>query len=156
MLGIELAESRNEVDRLRVGTLSGSRLTDVMGTTGLRLDQFFELALPLVDAIAAAHEAGITHRDLKPDNVMVDGDSRLKVLDFGIAKVAEDSPGSAFTDIVTSASVDGQIVYQPVDSCIQFLFQLDSIRTGAPLDPRAKSAVIVIASLGPFFEGIRV
>jgi serine/threonine-protein kinase len=59
---------------------------------GLPLREFLDLAIPLADAVAAAHQRGITHRDLKPGNIMVTSDGRLKVLDFGLAKLAERVP----------------------------------------------------------------
>jgi serine/threonine protein kinase len=58
------------------------------------LELFFELAIPLADAISAAHEHGIVHRDLKPANVMVSSDGGAKVLDFGLARLREPSPGA--------------------------------------------------------------
>ncbi|UCF69408.1 MAG: protein kinase, partial [Acidobacteriota bacterium] len=65
----------------------GKPLTELLEPEGLRLERLLELAVPLADAVAAAHKRGIIHRDLKPDNVMIGEEGRLKVLDFGLAKL---------------------------------------------------------------------
>jgi non-specific serine/threonine protein kinase len=72
---------------LTMELVEGKTLADLVPAKGLKLDRFFELATPIADALSVAHEKGITHRDLKPGNIMVGDDGRVRVLDFGLAKL---------------------------------------------------------------------
>ena len=103
----------NDTRFLVMELVVGRSLSDVIPQAGLPLDQFFRLALPLVEAIAAAHSKVITHRDLKPANVMVSQDGSVKVLDFGLAKEAPLAAMSGDSDsgqITEFATGHGQIV----------------------------------------------
>jgi eukaryotic-like serine/threonine-protein kinase len=83
--------------------VKGKRLTELIGRGPLEPGNALEIARQIAEAINAAHQAGVVHRDLKPDNVMIaDSDGHrcwVKVLDFGVAKLATDdaSGGSPIT-----------------------------------------------------------
>jgi serine/threonine protein kinase len=70
--------------------LEGGTLRDRLNAGPIAVRKAIELVLPLVHGLAAAHEKGITHRDLKPENVFVTRDNRVKILDFGLAKLTQD------------------------------------------------------------------
>ncbi len=67
--------------------VEGTPLTDLIPKTGLSLDAFFELFVPLAEALAHAHDKGVTHRDIKPGNIMITPERVPKILDFGIARI---------------------------------------------------------------------
>lgn len=85
-------EEIDDVAFITMELVEGSPLSGIIPAEGLPLDRFFDLAIPLADAVAGAHARGITHRDLKPTNVMVDQAGRIEVLDFGLAKLVKPEP----------------------------------------------------------------
>ncbi len=89
----------------------GRTLAELIPRHGFDLGRFFRLAVPMVDAIGAAHDGGITHRDLKPANVMVGEGDRVKVLDFGLAKVTDTTTDeSEATTATATLTAEGGVV----------------------------------------------
>jgi serine/threonine protein kinase/Flp pilus assembly protein TadD len=125
-------EEANGVPLLTMECVEGKPLSHLIVKGGLPLPQVLNLAIPLADAISAAHQNGITHRDLKPANVMVTANGTIKVLDFGLAKLRE----LATVDPVVSAlptaalTTEGQIIGTVA-------YMAPEQAEGKPLDQRA-------------------
>src|SRR6476659_7206494 len=69
--------------------IEGETLRQRLARARIEVGEAVALAIQVASALAAAHEAGIVHRDIKPENIMLRPDGYVKVLDFGIAKLAE-------------------------------------------------------------------
>ena len=111
---IHSVETVEGVPLLTMELVEGRALSEVIPKGGLALAELLKIAIAVSEAVAAAHQKGITHRDLKPGNVMVgerEHDGRIKVLDFGLAKLADAShdPG-ATTMPAPAATGEGRIL----------------------------------------------
>lgn len=70
--------------------VNGPTLAEVLRRDRLSVDAALAIAIEITKALTAAHEKGVIHRDVKPGNVMLDADERVKLLDFGLAQLAGD------------------------------------------------------------------
>src|SRR5438132_10617505 len=82
--------------------LEGEALRERRGGSALPQRKAIDYALQIANGLAAAHESGIVHRDLKPENIFITRDGRVKILDFGLAKV-QGPPKDGLTDAQTEA-----------------------------------------------------
>jgi serine/threonine protein kinase/Tfp pilus assembly protein PilF len=88
--------------------IEGKTLREHRQQTGMQLGEVLDVAVQIAGALSAAHDAGIIHRDIKPDNVMIRPDGYVKVLDFGLAKLVEQQTPSTDTQAPTVAKVSTQ------------------------------------------------
>lgn len=81
--------------------VEGETLRQRLARSSLSLTEALNIAIQIADALAAAHKAGIIHRDIKPENVMLRPDGYVKILDFGLAKLSEDTTATIAAEAPT-------------------------------------------------------
>ncbi len=100
--------SQDGVDFMVMEYIAGKTLDKLIPPGGLATDLALKYAIQVAEALSCAHAAGIVHRDLKPSNLMVDESGMVKVLDFGLVKLA--GPAAALDETKTMATTPGMIV----------------------------------------------
>jgi len=93
--------------------LEGETLRDTIVGGPLSQRRAIEYASQIAEGLAAAHDKGVVHRDLKPENIFVTQEGRLKILDFGLAKLAPtdaSAPGEGATATVTARTTPGMVL----------------------------------------------
>jgi len=93
--------------------LEGRTLRSLVETQRPTCQQAIDYAVQLARGLTAAHDKGVVHRDLKPENLFVTADGRLKILDFGIAKLLPpgDKPSSPGVKVTDTGAILGTITY---------------------------------------------
>jgi eukaryotic-like serine/threonine-protein kinase len=105
--------SQDGFDYLVMELIPGTSLKERLSQGPLPQSEVLRLGIQLADALAAAHVQGVVHRDLKPGNLMITPEGRLKILDFGLAKFVRSEVSSEVTRTITEdhGTVSGTLPY---------------------------------------------
>jgi serine/threonine protein kinase len=131
--------SQDGVDFLAMELIPGDSLREKIKAGPLAEREIVRLGMQLAEGLAAAHDQGIIHRDLKPGNLFVTPDGRLKILDFGLARLIHPEVANDVTRSITveSGTISGTVPYMPPEQL-----------RGEPTDARSD----VYSSGAVFFE----
>jgi eukaryotic-like serine/threonine-protein kinase len=97
----EIGETDDGRPFIAMEYIEGVTLRQRMNERAMKLGDALDIAVQVGDALTAAHEAGVVHRDVKPENIMIRRDGYVKVLDFGLAKLTERRQTGAQTTMST-------------------------------------------------------
>ena len=100
--------AEGDVQFIATEFIEGTTLRAALASGRLSAHKTLEIGVQVASALAAAHDAGIVHRDIKPENIMLRPDGYAKVLDFGIAKLTEQTRASGDQTIETTALLQTQ------------------------------------------------
>src|SRR3989454_2924450 len=107
-------DTQGNVDFLAMELIQGTPLSDRVKAGPMAEKEILRLGIQLADGLAAAHAQGVIHRDLKPGNLMITSDGRLKILDFGLATLAHPEGDPDVTrNSVETGTVVGTLPYMP-------------------------------------------
>jgi len=129
---IHSVEEADGVHFITMELVEGKTLSELIPKGGCPLSSLLDRAVTMTDAISAAHRRGITHRDLKPDNIMVTDDGRVKVLDFGLAKLKGEGTDDA---AATRLAADAQTAEGKILGTVAYMSPEQA--EGKPVDPRS-------------------
>src|SRR5262249_35815390 len=110
------------IDFIVMEYVRGEPLSTVLSLGKLPIPQALSYAIQISDALAAAHDAGVVHRDLKPGNIMISSSGRVKVVDFGIAKRVtprpQDTPEPASGPLTVAGVALGTPAYMSPEQAV--------------------------------------
>jgi serine/threonine protein kinase/tetratricopeptide (TPR) repeat protein len=91
--------------------IDGRTLREIVGESPMTLSEVLDISIQISNALCAAHEAHLVHRDIKPENIMIRPDGYLKILDFGLAKLIEQTHRSIPENQTGKGVIQGTVNY---------------------------------------------
>src|SRR6266853_465852 len=116
--------------------LEGETLRERLRSGAIPVRKTLDYAMQIAHGLAAAHEKGIIHRDLKPENLFVTKDGRLKILDFGLAKLTQPDAASSSSSHTSAATISHHGTEAGVVMGTAGYMSPEQVR-GMTLDPRS-------------------